>query len=366
MGTKHNLRISRRGGGRRPRAHARVAATARRRAATAARQRRTSRPEPRLPRRPHRRRRCARPEHGRRHQARARRVQHGQRRLQGRPCKVFDSQGDPDKATPLATQIVGDDSIVGLVGPGFSGESLATGKTFCGRRSAVDLPVGHQRHHHPAGLDHLAPRHRQRRRAGRRGRLVPPRHGRSRRRSSSSTTAPTTARAWPATSRTGSARRADRRHRHGPDRSDRLLRRRSPRSRLAVPTRSSTAATTPRPVCWSSSCGRPASRACSCPVTARRTRRSSRPPVRRPPNGAILTAPAGPAPADFDSKYKSVNSALGSVLDAGLRRGEHLPGRARRREDEPRGHQHVHRLPTPATASAVRSRSTRTATSRSR
>ena len=50
--------------------------------------------------------------------------------------KVFDSQGDPDKATPLATQIVGDDSIVGLVGPGFSGESLATGKTF----AAAGLP----------------------------------------------------------------------------------------------------------------------------------------------------------------------------------------------------------------------------------
>lgn len=44
--------------------------------------------------------------------------------------KTFDSQGDPQKATPLATQIVGDDSIIGLIGPGFSGESLATGKTF--------------------------------------------------------------------------------------------------------------------------------------------------------------------------------------------------------------------------------------------
>ena len=50
--------------------------------------------------------------------------------------KIFDSQGDPDKATPLATQIVGDNSIVGLVGPGFSGESLATGKTF----AAAGLP----------------------------------------------------------------------------------------------------------------------------------------------------------------------------------------------------------------------------------
>lgn len=44
--------------------------------------------------------------------------------------KDFDSQGDPAKATPLATQIVNDSTILGLVGPGFSGESLATGKTF--------------------------------------------------------------------------------------------------------------------------------------------------------------------------------------------------------------------------------------------
>lgn len=44
--------------------------------------------------------------------------------------KEFDSQGSPDKAPALATQIINDSSIVGLVGPGFSGESLATGKTF--------------------------------------------------------------------------------------------------------------------------------------------------------------------------------------------------------------------------------------------
>ena len=49
-------------------------------------------------------------------------------------CKVelkqFDSQGNPEKAPALATQIVNDDTIIGLIGPGFSGESLATGKTF--------------------------------------------------------------------------------------------------------------------------------------------------------------------------------------------------------------------------------------------
>jgi branched-chain amino acid transport system substrate-binding protein len=44
--------------------------------------------------------------------------------------KPFDSQGSGDIAPNLATQIVGDDSILGLIGPGFSTESLAVGKTF--------------------------------------------------------------------------------------------------------------------------------------------------------------------------------------------------------------------------------------------
>src|SRR6478735_4708774 len=39
--------------------------------------------------------------------------------------KKFDSQGSPDTAPGLATQIVNDDTIFGLIGPGFSGESLA-------------------------------------------------------------------------------------------------------------------------------------------------------------------------------------------------------------------------------------------------
>ncbi len=42
----------------------------------------------------------------------------------------YDSQGDPVVATPLATQVVQDDKIVGLVGPSFSGETEATGPTF--------------------------------------------------------------------------------------------------------------------------------------------------------------------------------------------------------------------------------------------
>lgn len=42
----------------------------------------------------------------------------------------FDSQGNPETATPLATQIINDSSILGVVGPTFSGESDATGPAF--------------------------------------------------------------------------------------------------------------------------------------------------------------------------------------------------------------------------------------------
>lgn len=44
--------------------------------------------------------------------------------------KDFDSQGDPAQATPLATTIANDDEIIGLIGPGFSGETKATMPTF--------------------------------------------------------------------------------------------------------------------------------------------------------------------------------------------------------------------------------------------
>lgn len=49
----------------------------------------------------------------------------------------FDSQGSPDQATPLADTIVGDASIVGLIGPGFSGETKATMPKF----EAAGLPM---------------------------------------------------------------------------------------------------------------------------------------------------------------------------------------------------------------------------------
>ena len=42
----------------------------------------------------------------------------------------FDSQGDPAQASPLADKLVGDKKIVGLIGPGFSGETKATAPKF--------------------------------------------------------------------------------------------------------------------------------------------------------------------------------------------------------------------------------------------
>ena len=44
--------------------------------------------------------------------------------------KAFDTEGDPQKATAVAPQIVDDPSIIGLVGPTWSGETKATGSIF--------------------------------------------------------------------------------------------------------------------------------------------------------------------------------------------------------------------------------------------
>ena len=44
--------------------------------------------------------------------------------------KQFDTEGDPQKATQVAPQIVGDENVLGLLGPAFSGETAATGDVF--------------------------------------------------------------------------------------------------------------------------------------------------------------------------------------------------------------------------------------------
>lgn len=44
--------------------------------------------------------------------------------------KTFDTEGDPQKATQVAPQIVDDEFTIGLIGPAFSGETKATGQIF--------------------------------------------------------------------------------------------------------------------------------------------------------------------------------------------------------------------------------------------
>lgn len=44
--------------------------------------------------------------------------------------KSFDTEGSPDKAPAVATQIINDASVIGLIGPAFSGETKATGQAF--------------------------------------------------------------------------------------------------------------------------------------------------------------------------------------------------------------------------------------------
>lgn len=44
--------------------------------------------------------------------------------------KPFDTEGDPQKATGIAPQIVDDQYTIGLIGPAFSGETKATGTVF--------------------------------------------------------------------------------------------------------------------------------------------------------------------------------------------------------------------------------------------
>ena len=52
--------------------------------------------------------------------------------------KPFDTEGDPQKATQIAPQIVDDQYTIGLVGPAFSGETKATGP--CSTRRALSPP----------------------------------------------------------------------------------------------------------------------------------------------------------------------------------------------------------------------------------
>jgi branched-chain amino acid transport system substrate-binding protein len=50
-----------------------------------------------------------------------------------------DSQGDPTKAPAAATSLIQNPSIVGIIGPAFSGESLAVNAKFCGASPPIPI-----------------------------------------------------------------------------------------------------------------------------------------------------------------------------------------------------------------------------------
>ena len=63
-------------------------------------------------------------------------------------CKItlkpFDTEGDPQKATQVIPQVINDPSIIGVIGPAFSGETKATGGDPRAGRARLDHCVGHQ------------------------------------------------------------------------------------------------------------------------------------------------------------------------------------------------------------------------------
>ena len=111
--------------------------------------------------------------------------------------KPFDTEGDPQKATAIAPQIVDDQYTIGLVGPAFSGETKATGDRVRSGGPGRHDRVGDQPHAERERLEDVLPRPGQRCRAGSGGRQLHEEHARPTRRSAWSTTAPTTASAWP-------------------------------------------------------------------------------------------------------------------------------------------------------------------------
>ena len=86
--------------------------------------------------------------------------------------KPFDTEGDPQKATAIAPQIVDDQYTIGLVGPAFSGETKATGGVFDQAGLVAADRVGDQPDADRERLEDVLPRPGQRRRAGPVGRQL--------------------------------------------------------------------------------------------------------------------------------------------------------------------------------------------------
>ena len=92
--------------------------------------------------------------------------------------KPFDTEGDPQKATAIAPQIVDDQYTIGLVGPAFSGETKATGDRVRPGRPCRHHRVGDQPHAQRERLEDVLPWPGQRCRAGPGGRQLHEEHAR--------------------------------------------------------------------------------------------------------------------------------------------------------------------------------------------
>ena len=115
-------------------------------------------------------------------------------------CQVkmtpFDTEGDPQKATQVVPQIISDTSIIGLLGPAFSGETKAVGSTLHQANllsltaSATNVALTTN------GWTNFFRGSGQRRSAGSRGRQLPQGHARAQEDLRRSRTTPTTVSAW--------------------------------------------------------------------------------------------------------------------------------------------------------------------------
>ena len=59
---------------------------------------------------------------------------------------MFDTEDDPQKATEVVPQIVDDASVIGVVGPTFSGETKSTGTIFDQAGLVATTPAAHECH----------------------------------------------------------------------------------------------------------------------------------------------------------------------------------------------------------------------------
>ena len=246
--------------------------------------------------------------------------------------KPFDTEGDPQKATAIAPQIVDDQYTIGLVGPAFSGETKATGDRVRPGRPGRRDGVGDQPDAQRERLEDVLPRPGQRRRAGPVGRQLPEEHARATRRSASSTTAPTTASAWPTAVRETLGPVADSALQHlGEEGRQGLLRRGDPgqgrQPGRRVLRRLLLGGGAVRPAAQ----GRRLRRRRSSAPTAPRTREFVK-QAGEASKGAILSCPCGPATGTFAEEYKKKFNAepgtystegydLGTILLKGIDSG---------------------------------------------